>query len=59
MTKPHVQAAALFMHLLPQVEKHDRARRMSRADVTPEEIRRASDNDLATRLRLKRQGKAT
>jgi hypothetical protein len=54
---PHIEAAALFTHLLPEVERFDRERRMQRTDVTPEEIRRASDMDLATRLRMKRGGK--
>lgn len=59
MSTQREQASALFMRLLPQVERYTREKRMAREDVPVEEIRRASDMDLATRLRLKREGKTT
>lgn len=45
------------VHLLPEVEKHSRVQRMRSTTVTPDEIKRATNLDLATRLRLKREGK--
>lgn len=57
MTTPQKKASALFVHLLPEVEKHSRVQRMRSTTVTPDEIKRATNLDLATRLRLKREGK--
>lgn len=54
---PQKKASALFVHLLPEVEKHSRVQRMRSTTVTPDEIKRATNLDLATRLRLKREGK--
>lgn len=57
ITKPSSQAAQIFMNLLPIVQRYDRERRMGGAALSAEEIRRASDLDLATRMRLRREKK--
>lgn len=54
VTLPHIEAANLFAALLPEVVKYDRDRRMA-DNISAEEIRTASDNDLAVRLRMKRK----
>lgn len=52
-TPPHIEAANLFVALLPEVAKYDRERRMQSEALSPDDIRLASDADLAARLRLK------
>jgi hypothetical protein len=48
------KAARIFVDLLPEVSRFDRERRMASSEATPEMIRAAPDEDLATRLRMKR-----
>lgn len=47
-------ASVLFQRLVPIVLKHDRQKRMTREDMSVEEVRRSTDMDLATRLRMKK-----
>jgi len=44
-----------FFAMLPPVAAHLRTKQLLRADVTPQEIRDASDEALAARMREKRE----